>query len=58
MRKRPIRTSDIGAMVGAFVSSARGIGRITAIDDDETDAPDERVGALRDVYAAVPWDAI
>jgi branched-subunit amino acid aminotransferase/4-amino-4-deoxychorismate lyase len=58
MRERPIRVSDVGAIVGAFVSSARGIGRVTAIDDDEIDTPDARVDALRDVYAAVPWVAI
>jgi branched-subunit amino acid aminotransferase/4-amino-4-deoxychorismate lyase len=58
MRKRPVRASDLDAMVGAFVSSARGIGRVSAIDDLELDTPPERVATLAEVYASVPWDEI
>jgi hypothetical protein len=45
-------------MIGAFISSARGIGRVSAIDDIDLDTPQDRVDALREVYAAVPWDEI
>ena len=58
IRKRPIRVSDVDGISGAFVSSARGVGRVSAIDTDEIDAQEERVDALRRVYAAVPWDEI
>jgi len=58
MRQRPVHLPDVETMVGAFVSSARGIGRVAAIDGFEVDAPQERVNALRDVYAEVPWDEI
>jgi branched-subunit amino acid aminotransferase/4-amino-4-deoxychorismate lyase len=57
-RDRPMRVSDVQAMVGAFISSARGMGRVTAIDNLAIDTPEDRVDALRDVYAAVPWDEI
>jgi branched-subunit amino acid aminotransferase/4-amino-4-deoxychorismate lyase len=55
MRERPIRASDVETMAGAFVSSARGIGLVSAIDDHQLDTPPDRVDALRDVYATVPW---
>ena len=58
MRKRPVRVPEVAAMIGAFVSSARGVGRVSAIDDIELDTPQDRVDALSDVYAAVPWDEI
>ena len=58
MRTRPVLASDVETLAGAFASSARGIGRVSAIDDHELDTPQDRVDALRDVYAAVPWDEI
>jgi len=58
MRRRPMHVLDVEAMVGAFVSSARGIGSVAAIDGLDVDAAGERVDALRVVYAEVPWDEI
>ena len=58
MRNRPVHVPDAALMVGAFVSSARGIGRVSAIDDIEVHTPQDRVDALSEVYAAVPWDDI
>lgn len=58
MRNRPVHMPEAAAMIGAFISSARGIGRVSAIDDIDLDTPQDRVDALREVYAAVPWDEI
>ncbi len=58
MRDLPVHVPDAAAMVGAFVSSARGIGRVSAIDDIELHTPQDRIDTLSGVYAAVPWDEI
>jgi branched-subunit amino acid aminotransferase/4-amino-4-deoxychorismate lyase len=58
MRNRPIHVPETAAMIGVFVSSARGVGRVSAIDDIELDTPQDRVDMLSEVYAAVPWDQI
>jgi branched-subunit amino acid aminotransferase/4-amino-4-deoxychorismate lyase len=58
MRNRPVHAPETAAMIGAFVSSARGVGRVSAIDDIELDTPQDRVDMLSEVYAAVPWDQI
>jgi branched-subunit amino acid aminotransferase/4-amino-4-deoxychorismate lyase len=58
MRRRPVHLSDIDAMTGAFVSSARGIGLVSSIEDRGLGTPQARVDQLVDVYAAVPWDEI
>jgi branched-subunit amino acid aminotransferase/4-amino-4-deoxychorismate lyase len=58
MRDRPVRVSDLESLEGAFVSSARGIGRVTGIDDVKMDTPAERVDALADIYASTPWERI
>jgi branched-subunit amino acid aminotransferase/4-amino-4-deoxychorismate lyase len=58
MRKRPVHRSELETMAGAFVSSARGIGRVSAIDGVAFDPSEEGVDALSRVYAAVPWDEV
>ena len=58
MRDRPIHVSEVDTMEGAFVSSARGIGLVSAVDDVELDTPPARVEALVDAYASIPWDEI
>jgi branched-subunit amino acid aminotransferase/4-amino-4-deoxychorismate lyase len=58
MRKRPVHIPEIDAMAGAFVSSARGIGLVSEIDDRDLETPPGRVDQLVEVYAAVPWDEI
>jgi branched-subunit amino acid aminotransferase/4-amino-4-deoxychorismate lyase len=56
--RRPVRLSDVPAFDGAFVCNARGIADVSAID--ETRLPDATapVRALREAYAAIPWDPI
>jgi branched-subunit amino acid aminotransferase/4-amino-4-deoxychorismate lyase len=58
MRDRPIHLSEVDTMEGAFVSSARGIGLVSAVDDVELDTPPARVETLVDAYASIPWDEI
>ena len=58
MRDRPVRVADVSTTSGAFVSSARGIGLVSAIDDLDLDTAQTRVDELAEVYAAVPWDEI
>ncbi len=58
MRERPVRVADVSATSGAFVSSARGIGLVSAIDELDHDTPQTRVDELVEVYASVPWDEI
>ena len=58
MRDRPIHLSEVDMMEGAFVSSARGIGLVAAIDEVELDTPSGRVDTLVEAYASIPWDEI
>ena len=58
MRERPISVADAAAMSGAFVSSARGIGLVSGIDDVDLETPPTRVDELIAAYASVPWDEI
>jgi branched-subunit amino acid aminotransferase/4-amino-4-deoxychorismate lyase len=58
MRSRPVHVRELDGLTGAFVSSARGIGRVSSIDAVQLDTPEDRIDALRQVYAAVPWDLI
>ena len=53
-----IRRRDVSGFDGAFLSSARGIAVVSAIDDIELDEARSRVAVLRDVYETVPWDRI
>jgi branched-subunit amino acid aminotransferase/4-amino-4-deoxychorismate lyase len=56
--REPVRVSDIGAFDGAFVSNARGIAPVGAIGDRTLPVDDERMAALQELYASVPWDEI
>ena len=58
MRARPVHVTDVQSMTGAFVSSARGVGSVSAIDRVELETPRTRVDALEALYTAVPWDEI
>lgn len=58
VRKRPVHISELNTLEGAFVSSARGIGLVSGVDDVAFDTREERLDPLRAVYAAVPWDEI
>jgi branched-subunit amino acid aminotransferase/4-amino-4-deoxychorismate lyase len=58
MRDRPVHLSEVNTMEGAFVSSARGIGLVAAIDGVELATPPARVEALIEAYASTYWDEI
>jgi branched-subunit amino acid aminotransferase/4-amino-4-deoxychorismate lyase len=58
MRRVPIRVSDASSFEGAFLSNARGIAAVSRIDDSELATPADRLSALLDAYASVPWDEI
>jgi branched-subunit amino acid aminotransferase/4-amino-4-deoxychorismate lyase len=58
MRDRPVHLSEVDTMEGAFVSSARGIGLVSAVDDVDLDTPPARIGALVEAYASIAWDEI
>ncbi len=57
-RRGPIRLGDIPSFAGAFLSSARGIAVVAAVDDVELPEPAAWMQTLADAYAAVPWDPI
>jgi branched-subunit amino acid aminotransferase/4-amino-4-deoxychorismate lyase len=58
MRDRPIHLSEVDTLEGAFVSSARGIGLVSAVDGVELDTPPARVETLVHAYASIPWGEI
>jgi branched-subunit amino acid aminotransferase/4-amino-4-deoxychorismate lyase len=55
---RPVRLRDVSSFDGAFVTNARGIALVTAIDDVRLPDASTRVEELRRSYEAVPWDPI
>jgi branched-subunit amino acid aminotransferase/4-amino-4-deoxychorismate lyase len=57
-RRAAVRPGDIAALDGAFVSSARGIGVVTAVDDLRLPAEPKGMGALAETWALLPWDRI
>jgi branched-subunit amino acid aminotransferase/4-amino-4-deoxychorismate lyase len=57
-RRAAIPVSDVGTFDGAFLSNARGLAVVTAVDDVELPTPQGRMRELADAYAAIPWDAI
>jgi branched-subunit amino acid aminotransferase/4-amino-4-deoxychorismate lyase len=57
-RRAVVRPRDIGALDGAFVSSARGIGVVTAVDDLRLPAEPKGMRALAETWARLPWDRI
>jgi branched-subunit amino acid aminotransferase/4-amino-4-deoxychorismate lyase len=58
MRDRPIHVGEVGTMEGAFVSSARGIGLVSAVDDVVLRTQQARVEELADAYASLRWESI
>jgi branched-subunit amino acid aminotransferase/4-amino-4-deoxychorismate lyase len=53
-----IRAPEVATLDGAFLSSARGIATVTAIDDLRLPAEPKGMRALAEAYAAIPWDPI
>jgi branched-subunit amino acid aminotransferase/4-amino-4-deoxychorismate lyase len=58
MRERPVRVTEVDALAGAFVSSARGVGLVSRVNDVDLETPQTRVDELIAAYASVPWDEI
>jgi branched-subunit amino acid aminotransferase/4-amino-4-deoxychorismate lyase len=58
VRRQRIRVADIGALDGAFLSNARGIAALSAVDDIDLPIVADRMRLLEETYAAVPWDPI
>ena len=56
--RRPVRLGDVPSFEGAFLTSARGVAAVSAIDDLELPERPDRIGGLREAYDAVPWDPI
>jgi branched-subunit amino acid aminotransferase/4-amino-4-deoxychorismate lyase len=57
-RRAPVRLQDLRSFAGVFITNARGIAAVSAVDDTELPMPRERISALADAYAAVPGDEI
>ena len=57
-RRAPVRLQDIGSFDGAFLSNARGVAVVSQVDRVILPMPAERMQALADAYASVPWDVI
>lgn len=57
-RRESVRLEDLPSFEGAFLTSARGVAVVTAVDGLELPEPVDRIGELREAYDAVPWDPI
>jgi branched-subunit amino acid aminotransferase/4-amino-4-deoxychorismate lyase len=56
--RAPVTLEEVQQFDGAFLSSARGVGAVSAIDGIDLPQQEERIAALIEAYASVPWDAI
>jgi hypothetical protein len=57
-RRAPVRLDDVASFAGVFLSNARGVAAVSQVDDVRLPLPTDRLAALVDAYAAVPWDPI
>jgi branched-subunit amino acid aminotransferase/4-amino-4-deoxychorismate lyase len=57
-RRTRVRLDDAPSFQGAFLTSARGVAAVSAIDAVELPEQPDRIGELRQAYAAVTWDPI
>jgi branched-subunit amino acid aminotransferase/4-amino-4-deoxychorismate lyase len=57
-RRAPVRLEDIASFEGAFLSNARGVAIVSAVDALDLPVPGARMQAIADAYASVPWDRI
>jgi branched-subunit amino acid aminotransferase/4-amino-4-deoxychorismate lyase len=58
VRRKGVRVADIATLDGAFLTSARGIASVSAVDDVGLAIATVRMRGLEEAYAAVPWDPI
>jgi branched-subunit amino acid aminotransferase/4-amino-4-deoxychorismate lyase len=57
-RRAPIRLDDIPSLDGAFLSNARGVAAVSAVDEVQLRVGAARMRALADAYESVPWDEL
>jgi branched-subunit amino acid aminotransferase/4-amino-4-deoxychorismate lyase len=55
-RHAPVRLQDLAAVGGAFLSNARGVTAVSQIDDLRLPVQAERMRAVAEAYASVPWE--
>jgi branched-subunit amino acid aminotransferase/4-amino-4-deoxychorismate lyase len=58
VRRERVPVGDVARFDGAFLSNARGIAAVSAVDDVELPEAREWMRLLEDVYGSVPWDPI
>ena len=58
MRRTAVRVRDISSFEGAFLTNARGLATVSSVDDVRPPVRADRMKALTDAYASMPWDPI
>jgi branched-subunit amino acid aminotransferase/4-amino-4-deoxychorismate lyase len=56
--RRPVRLGDVPTFESAFLTSARGVATVAAIDEVDLPERPDRIADLRAAYDAVAWDPI
>jgi branched-subunit amino acid aminotransferase/4-amino-4-deoxychorismate lyase len=56
--RRPVSLDDVASFAGAFVTNARGVAAVSAIDDTALATADEQLELLAAAYASVPWEPL
>ena len=57
-RRAPVGLGDIGVFEGGFLANARGVAAVAQVDDVRLPMPAERLQAIADAYASVPWESV
>ncbi|MER5182195.1 aminotransferase class IV family protein [Streptomyces sp. NPDC002896] len=57
-RRAPVRLADLASYASAFVMNSQGIAPVRRIDDTDFTVDEKLMGALADLYASVPWEAL
>jgi branched-subunit amino acid aminotransferase/4-amino-4-deoxychorismate lyase len=57
-RRAPVRLDEIASFDGVFVSNARGVAAVSAVDGTSLPVDPARVQTLLDAYETAPWDDI
>jgi branched-subunit amino acid aminotransferase/4-amino-4-deoxychorismate lyase len=57
-RRGPVRLADLPSFAAAFVTNARGIAPVGAVDDRPVPVDPGLTATLASVYDAVPWDEL
>lgn len=56
--RAPVSIADVASFAGTFVTNARGVAPVSAIDDTPLDTDSEQLDVLAGAYASVPWDEL